>query len=103
MVSRPVTSQTTRSQPGAPTCWEIVDETMKMPEPIIEPATSMVASSRPSPRTRPVALSSTAVAEFDILISPGTHLSQNPTQKHPRPFRPGLIDDLARRALFDDL
>src|SRR5256885_8853962 len=28
----------------------MIDETMKMPEPIIEPATSMVESSRPSPR-----------------------------------------------------
>ena len=28
----------------------MIDDTMKMPEPIIEPATSIVESSRPSPR-----------------------------------------------------
>src|SRR6478672_8058445 len=50
-VSRPVTSQTTSNQPGEPTCRAMIEETMKMPEPIIEPATSMVESSKPSPRT----------------------------------------------------
>src|SRR5437763_7394100 len=50
-VSRPVTSQTTSNQPGAPTCLAMIEETMKMPEPIIEPATSIVESSKPSPRT----------------------------------------------------
>jgi hypothetical protein len=29
----------------------MIDETMKIPEPIIEPATSMVESSKPSPLT----------------------------------------------------
>src|ERR1700730_9370307 len=29
----------------------MIDETMKIPEPIIDPATSIVESSRPSPRT----------------------------------------------------
>src|ERR1700716_2734384 len=50
-VSRPVTSQTTSNQPGAPTCRAMIEETMKMPEPIIEPATSMVESSKPRPLT----------------------------------------------------
>src|SRR5437588_1703357 len=50
-VSRPVTSQTTSNQPGAPTCRAMIDETIKIPEPIIDPATSMVESSKPSPRT----------------------------------------------------
>jgi len=50
-VSRPVTSQTTNNHPGAPTCRAMMAETMKIPEPIIEPATSIVESSKPSPRT----------------------------------------------------
>jgi hypothetical protein len=29
----------------------MIDETMKIPEPIIDPATSMVESSKPNPRT----------------------------------------------------
>src|SRR6266571_1332979 len=51
MVSAPVTSHTNSSQPGAPTCRVISAETMKMPEPIIDPATIMVESSRPRPWT----------------------------------------------------
>jgi hypothetical protein len=43
--------QTTNNHPGEPTCREMSEETMKMPEPIIEPATSIVESSKPSPRT----------------------------------------------------
>ncbi len=50
-VSNPVTIHTTRSHPGEPTCRAMIDETMKIPEPIIEPATSMVESSKPSPLT----------------------------------------------------
>src|SRR5204863_359249 len=47
-VSRPVTSQTRSNQPGAPTCRAMIEETIKMPEPIIDPATSMVESSKPA-------------------------------------------------------
>ncbi len=50
IVMTPVTTQTTMSQPAAPTSREISAETMKMPEPIMVPATSMVASKRPSCR-----------------------------------------------------
>jgi hypothetical protein len=41
----------------------MIDETMKTPEPIIDPATSMVESSKPSPRTN---FSSVAGAGWDI-------------------------------------
>src|SRR5579883_1000691 len=43
------------SQTGAPTVRPMSAETMKMPDPIIEPATSIVASVRVSARTKPVA------------------------------------------------
>jgi hypothetical protein len=43
-VSRPVTSHASSSQPGLPTSLAMSAETMKMPEPIIEPTTTMVAS-----------------------------------------------------------
>jgi hypothetical protein len=39
---------------------------MKIPEPIIEPATIVVESSSPSPRTNPVVLSATATVESAI-------------------------------------
>src|SRR4051812_27471232 len=53
MVSTPVITQTTSSQPGEPTWREISPETIKIPEPIIDPATIIVESSRPRPRTKP--------------------------------------------------
>src|ERR1039457_2185539 len=47
MVKAPVTSHATNSQPADRT-WRLMSaDTMKMPEPIIDPATSMVESSKP--------------------------------------------------------
>ena len=54
MVSTPVTTQATSSHPGLPTWRAMSAETMKMPEPIIEPTTTIVASNRPSPRLNSV-------------------------------------------------
>src|SRR5690348_9328346 len=42
----PVTIHATRSQPGEPSLRPMSAETMKMPDPIIDPATSIVASVR---------------------------------------------------------
>src|SRR4051812_28095636 len=44
-------SQTASSQPAELTCRAMSAETMNIPEPIIEPATIMVESSKPRPRT----------------------------------------------------
>ena len=49
IVNAPVMSQTTSSQPADPVCRAMSAETMKMPEPIIAPATIMVESNRPMP------------------------------------------------------
>ena len=46
----PVMIHEASSQPGLPTLRDISADTMKMPEPIIDPATSMVESN--SPRLR---------------------------------------------------
>ncbi len=43
-------AQTPSSHPPEPMSRALSAETMKMPEPIIEPTTSAVASSRPIPR-----------------------------------------------------
>src|SRR5205807_9112436 len=51
IVSTPASAQAARSQPGAHTRRADSAEVMKMPEPIIEPTTIIVASSGPSPRT----------------------------------------------------
>ncbi len=48
MVMTAVSTQTSNSQPAEPTSRAMSAETMKMPEPIIDPATSIVASNRPS-------------------------------------------------------
>jgi hypothetical protein len=44
MVTTPATTHAMRSQNGEPTVRLMSAETMKIPEPIMEPATSMVAS-----------------------------------------------------------
>jgi hypothetical protein len=46
----PAMTQASRSQPGAPINRVDSAEVMKMPEPIIDPITIMVAASGPSPR-----------------------------------------------------
>src|SRR5258708_39471906 len=54
MVSSAVTTQVMIIRPGDWTWREISAETMKIPEPIMDPITSVVESSRPSPFTRVV-------------------------------------------------
>ncbi len=66
IVSTPVTAQTTSSQPEEPTSRAMSAETMKMPEPIIEPATSIVESSKPSPLTN--FCSATGVSVIAVVI-----------------------------------
>src|SRR5450631_466575 len=51
MVRNPVTAQAAMSKAGELTSRAISAETMKMPEPIIEPVTSMVELVRPRPLT----------------------------------------------------
>ena len=50
MVRAPAMHHATRSQPGLPISRAISADTMKMPEPIMTPTTSMVESKRPRPR-----------------------------------------------------
>ena len=53
MVSTPVMIQATSKPPAEPVCREISADTMKIPEPIIDPTTIMVESNNPRPRTKP--------------------------------------------------
>ena len=53
MVSKPATAQASSSQPGAPLSCDDSAEVIKMPDPIIEPITIIVASIGPSVRTSP--------------------------------------------------
>ncbi len=53
MVSAAVTSHAMISSPGDCTCRATSADTIKMPEPIIEPITSVVADTRPRPLTKP--------------------------------------------------
>src|SRR5437879_13756359 len=46
-------TQAIRSPPAEPVCRAISAETMKMPDPIIEPTTIIVESKRPRPRMKP--------------------------------------------------
>src|SRR4028118_118565 len=63
--------QTTSSQPGEPTCRAMIEETIKMPEPIIDPATIIVESSKPRPRTNPVRVCSVGVTSSAIALLTG--------------------------------
>ena len=53
MVSTPVNTQAISIQPGLLMRRDMSAETMKMPEPIMTPITTMVESKSPSPRTNP--------------------------------------------------
>src|ERR1700756_5691772 len=52
IVSSPATAQARSNQPGAPLNRDDSADAIKIPEPIIEPITIMVASIGPSARTR---------------------------------------------------
>src|SRR4026208_1502357 len=51
IVSTPASAQATSNHPGEPTSRDDSAETIKIPDPIIDPTTIMVASSRLSSRT----------------------------------------------------
>src|ERR1044071_190339 len=51
IVSTPASAHATSSHPGEPTSRDDSAEVMKIPDPIIEPTTIIVASSRLRPRT----------------------------------------------------
>ncbi len=56
-VMTPAIPHAARSHPPAPSRRALSAETMKIPEPIIDPTTSAVASNRPMPRSsRPAGL-----------------------------------------------
>ena len=54
MVMTPASAHANRSTPGAPTKRADSADTMKMPDPIMEPTTSMVASTSPKRRSSAV-------------------------------------------------
>src|SRR4030095_10255898 len=53
IVNKPAIAHARSNQPGAPLSRDDSAEVIKIPEPIIEPITIMVASTGPSARTRP--------------------------------------------------
>src|SRR5579863_561683 len=66
----PVIIQAASSPPVDPASRAMSAETMKMPEPIIEPTTIVVESNRPSPRTNPeVSVSAEGAVTVVVLAS----------------------------------
>src|SRR5581483_6657573 len=53
IVSKPAIAHARSSQPGAPLSRDVSADVIKIPDPIIDPITIMVASIGPSARTRP--------------------------------------------------
>src|SRR6185437_4475262 len=52
MVSTPANAQATSSHPALPIVRAMSADTMKMPEPIMMPTTTITESNRPSPRAK---------------------------------------------------
>src|SRR5688572_22266451 len=67
----PASAHATNNQPGAPINRDDSAEVMKIPEPIIEPITIIVPSSRPRPRT------SLFDSDFFSVIVAGYYLNQS--------------------------
>src|SRR5271154_1187625 len=85
----PETIQTVSKSPGLCTCAAISAETMKMPEPIIEPQTIIVESKRPRPLTSSGCLSPLLAGDRDGSVtcsSPLLRLSRN-VHTLPRDFQ----------------
>jgi len=68
-VMKPVTSHTSSNNPGLLTWRAMSAETMKMPEPTIEPTTSMVASRRPRTRNKGLGSEAGALREPGWLVT----------------------------------
>src|SRR5947209_13560746 len=59
-------TQAIKSAPLEPVCRAMSAETIKMPDPIIEPTTIIVESKRPSPRIKPDSLAMGSTAATDV-------------------------------------
>lgn len=87
MVSSPVMIHAVRSPPALPTPRAISAATIKMPVPIIEPATSIVESNRPSVRRRPPVSSSLGTS----LVDTSTYEARRRLPGRFDPFRIALM------------
>src|SRR5258706_13252600 len=68
-VSNPLMTQAASSPPVDPVWRAISAETMKIPEPIIDPTTIMVESNKPRPRTNPddsVSVTTPSITSEDV-------------------------------------
>src|SRR5215510_12598047 len=78
MVSKPAVAHASSSQPGAPLNRDDSAEVIKMPDPIIEPMTIIVASIGPSARTKLVrsrwSLILSVTANFAARVFPRLHV-----------------------------
>src|SRR5262249_39371612 len=86
MVRAPVSNQATSSHPAPPTLRAISAETMKIPEPIIDPTTTIVESYNPRPRLNSVSsmVGAIALAIFDSCIKMLTEGYTNGADSQPR-------------------
>src|SRR5216684_8384923 len=88
MVRNPVTTHAPISNAGEPTSRAISAETMKMPDPIIDPVTSMVELVRPRP------LTNSRSGELSVLVTTGlaSTLNRPPAVRSCRGRCPHLPD-----------
>src|SRR5487761_526107 len=100
MVRIPVIAQVASRPPAEPVWRAISADTIKMPEPIIDPTTIMVESKRPRPRIKPCSLAIGAVeaaeAAGDAFMLPASSRRFRTPAAHARPPQ-----EIAGRAMPD--
>src|ERR1700691_3984285 len=91
--------QARSNPPVDPVLRPISAETMKMPEPIMEPTTMVVESNRPKPRTNPEESASTGSAVAIVVFVSGIGLLLPYFSGSPR-FQPVVVARLFRGEVF---
>src|SRR4029077_5827451 len=92
--------QPTARPPAEPTGRATSAGTMKIPEPIIEPATIMVESRNPSSRMKPVVASLLRLGGAAVLFGIGSPQKFASSYRGTQPMSPGSDGGLLSRPLF---
>src|SRR5271156_855191 len=80
IVRTPAITQESSSHPELPSCRDMSAETIKMAEPIMDPATIIVLSNSPSPRLKPRAISMIACLSAGALGSDDVRFLPRPAK-----------------------
>src|SRR4249920_1168739 len=90
MVMNPVMSHTSMSQPALPTFLTISALTIKIPDPIMDPATTMVASNNPKLGLNEVCSDMLLIKQFEEKKIPDLHREDKEIYGTLRPYQPAV-------------